>query len=98
MVTAELKTENVIAAKAGVSNYIVKPFNAQTLKNNDDAVFGQSKSPQRQQPEHTTAIPGSLRHTRQRTSPSGRLSGRSMARSSAWMPDVKNKKFTPGRL
>ena len=33
MVTAELKTENVIAAKkAGVNNYIVKPFNAQTLK------------------------------------------------------------------
>eukprot|EP01037_Dinobryon_pediforme_P033139 gene33139-38447_t len=33
MVTAESKTENVIAAKkAGVNNYIVKPFNAQTLK------------------------------------------------------------------
>src|SRR5246127_5608375 len=33
MVTAESKTENVIAAKkAGVSNYIVKPFNALTLK------------------------------------------------------------------
>ena len=33
MVTAESKTENVIAAKqAGVSNYIVKPFNAATLK------------------------------------------------------------------
>ena len=31
MVTAESKTENVIAAKkAGVNNYIVKPFNAQT--------------------------------------------------------------------
>src|SRR5881392_2578813 len=30
MVTAESKTENVIAAKkAGVNNYIVKPFNAQ---------------------------------------------------------------------
>ncbi|MDQ2954387.1 MAG: response regulator, partial [Pseudomonadota bacterium] len=30
MITAESKTENVIAAKkAGVSNYIVKPFNAQ---------------------------------------------------------------------
>jgi two-component system chemotaxis response regulator CheY len=41
MVTAESKTENVIAAKkAGVSNYIVKPFNAQTLKNKIDAVFG----------------------------------------------------------
>ena len=33
MVTAESKTVNVVAAKAaGVSNYIVKPFNAETLK------------------------------------------------------------------
>jgi two-component system chemotaxis response regulator CheY len=40
MVTAESKTENVIAAKkAGVSNYIVKPFNAATLKSKIDAVF-----------------------------------------------------------
>lgn len=40
MVTAESKTENVIAAKkAGVSNYIVKPFNAATLKAKIDAVF-----------------------------------------------------------
>jgi len=40
MVTAESKTENVIAAKkAGVNNYIVKPFNAATLKNKIDAVF-----------------------------------------------------------
>jgi two-component system chemotaxis response regulator CheY len=40
MVTAESKTENVIAAKrAGVNNYIVKPFNAQTLKNKIEAVF-----------------------------------------------------------
>jgi two-component system chemotaxis response regulator CheY len=40
MVTAESKTENVIAAKkAGVNNYIVKPFNAQTLKTKIDAVF-----------------------------------------------------------
>ena len=40
MVTAEAKTENVIAAKkAGVSNYIVKPFNAQTLKGKIDSVF-----------------------------------------------------------
>lgn len=43
MVTAESKTENVIAAKkAGVSNYIVKPFNAQTLKGKIDAVFGEA--------------------------------------------------------
>ena len=41
MVTAESKTENVIAAKqAGVSNYIVKPFNAETLKSKIEAVFG----------------------------------------------------------
>jgi two-component system chemotaxis response regulator CheY len=40
MVTAESKIDNVIAAKkAGVSNYIVKPFNAQTLKSKIDAVF-----------------------------------------------------------
>jgi two-component system, chemotaxis family, chemotaxis protein CheY len=41
MITAESKTENVIAAKkAGVSNYIVKPFNAATLKKKIEAVFG----------------------------------------------------------
>ena len=40
MVTAESKNDNVIAAKkAGVSNYIVKPFNAQTLKSKIDAVL-----------------------------------------------------------
>lgn len=42
MVTAEAKTENVIAAKkAGVNNYIVKPFNAQTLKSKIENVFGE---------------------------------------------------------
>ena len=42
MVTAESKTENVIAAKkAGVNNYIVKPFNAQTLKAKIEAVFAE---------------------------------------------------------
>ena len=42
MVTAESKTENVIAAKkAGVNNYIVKPFNAQTLQAKITAVLGQ---------------------------------------------------------
>lgn len=40
LVTAESKTENVIAAKqAGVSNYIVKPFNAETLRAKIDSVF-----------------------------------------------------------
>jgi len=39
IVTAESKTENVIAAKkAGVSNYIVKPFNAQMLKTKIESV------------------------------------------------------------
>ena len=41
MVTAESKTENVIAAKqAGVNNYIVKPFNAATLKGKISTVLG----------------------------------------------------------
>jgi len=41
MVTAESKTENVIAAKrAGVNNYIVKPFNAATLKMKIASVIG----------------------------------------------------------
>jgi two-component system, chemotaxis family, chemotaxis protein CheY len=41
MVTAESKTENVIAAKqAGVSNYIVKPFTADTLKSKMESVLG----------------------------------------------------------
>ncbi|GAK44960.1 CheY-like response regulator receiver [Tepidicaulis marinus] len=41
MITAESKTENVIAAKkAGVNNYIVKPFNAATLKTKIAAVLG----------------------------------------------------------
>ena len=41
MITAESKTENVIAAKeAGVNNYIVKPFNAATLKTKLTAVIG----------------------------------------------------------
>lgn len=42
MVTAESKSENVIAAKeAGVSNYIVKPFNAETLKLKMTSVLGE---------------------------------------------------------
>jgi len=42
MVTAESKTENVILAKqAGVNNYIVKPFNAETLKTKMSAVIGE---------------------------------------------------------
>ncbi len=41
MITAESKTENVVIAKeAGVSNYIVKPFNAATLKSKLVGVLG----------------------------------------------------------
>lgn len=40
MVTAESKTENVMAARqAGVNNYIVKPFNAQTLRSKIEATW-----------------------------------------------------------
>ena len=41
MITAESKAENVVAAKqAGVSNYIVKPFNAETLREKITKVLG----------------------------------------------------------
>jgi two-component system chemotaxis response regulator CheY len=41
MITAETKSEHVMAAKeAGVSNYIVKPFNAAMLKQKMAAVIG----------------------------------------------------------
>lgn len=41
LITAESKTENVKAAKeAGVNNYIVKPFNAATLKSKLTSVIG----------------------------------------------------------
>ena len=40
MVTAEAKKENVLMAiKAGVNNYIVKPFTAETLKEKLEAIF-----------------------------------------------------------
>jgi two-component system chemotaxis response regulator CheY len=41
MITAESKTENVVAAKAaGVNNYIVKPFNAAVLKEKIEGTLG----------------------------------------------------------
>lgn len=44
MVTAESKTDNVIAAKkAGVDNYIVKPFNAATLQQKINSVMQPGK-------------------------------------------------------
>jgi two-component system chemotaxis response regulator CheY len=40
MVTAEAKKENILAAvQAGVNNYIVKPFNAQTLQEKLSKIF-----------------------------------------------------------
>jgi two-component system chemotaxis response regulator CheY len=40
MVTAEAKKENILAAiQAGVNNYIVKPFNAQTLQEKLNKIF-----------------------------------------------------------
>ena len=40
MVSAEARSENIIAAQqAGVSNYIVKPFNYQTLKSKIESVL-----------------------------------------------------------
>jgi two-component system, chemotaxis family, chemotaxis protein CheY len=46
MITAESKTENVIAAKrAGVNSYIVKPFNAETLQSKIAAVFADHPTP-----------------------------------------------------
>lgn len=42
MVTAEAKTENVIAAKqAGVNNYIIKPFTLAVLKQKLTSVIGE---------------------------------------------------------
>jgi two-component system chemotaxis response regulator CheY len=42
MVTAEAKTENVVAAKqAGASNYVIKPFTLDMLKQKLTAVLGQ---------------------------------------------------------
>ena len=41
LITAESKPDNIIAAKqAGVNNYIVKPFNGNTLKEKLVAVLG----------------------------------------------------------
>jgi len=49
MVTAEGQKENIVEAiKAGVSNYIVKPFAPDTLKEKLEAVLGESKGRQRE--------------------------------------------------
>jgi len=42
MVTAEARTENVVAARqAGVNNYIIKPFTQAVLKQKISAVLGE---------------------------------------------------------
>jgi two-component system chemotaxis response regulator CheY len=42
MITAEGKKENVLdAVKAGVNNYIIKPFNTESLKIKITSVFGE---------------------------------------------------------
>ena len=42
MVTAEAKTENIVAARnAGVNNYIIKPFTLAVLKQKLTTVFGE---------------------------------------------------------
>jgi len=44
MVTAEAKKENIIAAaQAGADGYIVKPFNAATLKEKVDKILARHK-------------------------------------------------------
>ncbi len=41
MVTAEAEKENIIqAVQAGVSNYVVKPFTAEVLKQKIEKIFG----------------------------------------------------------
>jgi len=58
MVTGESRSENVIAAKkAGVSSYIVKPFNAQMLKAKIEAVFATRAAPlPERQPARTSPM------------------------------------------
>ena len=44
MVTAEADKENIVeAVKSGVSNYIVKPFNAATMKEKLEKIFANKK-------------------------------------------------------
>jgi two-component system, chemotaxis family, chemotaxis protein CheY len=45
MVTAEAQKENVLeAAKAGVSNYIIKPFTADVLQTKMEAIFSKKQA------------------------------------------------------
>src|SRR5262249_16334876 len=101
MVTAESKTENVIAAKkAGVDNYIVKPFNAQTLKAKIDAVFTEKSGAgcgSYQISRRVTAFGMTLAAAN--TSAKSFTSGSSREpNSSAWMPEVTNRQSTPSEV
>ena len=52
MITAESKSENIVAAKeAGVSNYIVKPFNAATLESKIKGPVGKNGTMRDQHPD-----------------------------------------------
>ena len=88
MVTAESKTENVIAAKkAGVNNYIVKPFNAQTLKTKIEACAASDALSRRKSPRRTV---------RQPTRPKVGAEGRAMAATaSARTPAAPNPVSSP---
>jgi two-component system chemotaxis response regulator CheY len=45
MITAESKSANIVAAKqAGVSDYIVKPFNARLLESKIESIFAEKKT------------------------------------------------------
>lgn len=46
LVTAESEQKNIVeAAKAGVSDYVVKPFNAQTLKGKLERIYAKHNTP-----------------------------------------------------
>ena len=104
MVTAESKTENVIAAKkAGVNNYIVKPFNAQTLKAKIELIFAdlslvRTLSPPPPDKSHVKPAHDRLRrdaggseHCVERSQHRGLRA----SQCSAWMPEVTNMQSRP---
>jgi two-component system, chemotaxis family, chemotaxis protein CheY len=63
IVTAESKTENVIAAKkAGVNGYIIKPFNAETLKAKIEAAHAAEIVPSRSATMPNTAEKEAVGH------------------------------------
>ena len=56
VVTGQSKPDDVIAAKkAGANSYIVKPFNAQTLKMKIDAAFATISAPLMERQQEATA-------------------------------------------